>query len=353
MNWPTTWFNVKTALEQMPDHYIDYNKFTTICQDNQVTKESAQKTLVEYLNNLGIILHFTDFRLKNTQVLEPKWVTKAVYKIINSRQVTDRQGILHLNDLEAILKQEVDEDYYYPSDQHPYIVDLMHKFELCYYLDDNQVLIPDLLPVEEPNFEFEPALQFRIDYEFLPRSIIPRFIVNMHEDIKDELRWRTGVVLRDQEFAASALIKSDDEARKIFISVNGKQRRDYFATILKTLIKIHSSFEVEKLGIDERVCLPDNPKLTVSLKHLYSLENREKKDYSPEGSERDYLVSELLGTVGIKDKDILSYVKEIHASHQESNTEKATETFLLQPNIFGIGFNLNSLFKWFLKFHKK
>ena len=32
----------------------------------------------------------------------------------------------------------------------------------------------------------------------VPKSSMPRFIVNMHADIKDDLRWRTGVVLEDE-----------------------------------------------------------------------------------------------------------------------------------------------------------
>jgi len=42
---------------------------------------------------------------------------------------------------------------------------------------------------------------------------------------------------------------------------------------LKTLIKIHNSFEVDKLEINERVCLPDNSNVTVNLQHLYKLEH--------------------------------------------------------------------------------
>jgi len=165
--------------------------------------------------------------------------------------------------------------------------------------ENHSILIPDLLPVQKPDFAFDTtrAVQFRIDYRFLPRSVMPRFIVNRHQEIQDELRWRKGVILKNEQFNASALITADDEERQIFITVNGNQRRDYFATILKTLRTIHNSFEVEKLGIDERVCLTDNPKLTISLTHLYRLEKLGQRDYIPEGAEKDYLVRELLGTV--------------------------------------------------------
>ena len=65
----------------------------------------------------------------------------------------------------------------------------MKKFELSYDLDNSTVLLPALLEIQEPNFEFdyEGALKFIIDYDFLPPSVMPRFIVKMNRDIKDDL----------------------------------------------------------------------------------------------------------------------------------------------------------------------
>ena len=122
---------------------------------------------------------------------------------------------------------------------------LMKKFELCYGIDEETVLIPELLEVQEPTFDFnyDSSLKFILEYEFLPRSVMPRFIVNMHEDIKGELRWRTGVVLEDKEFQSTAVVKADHEAKRMYIYVNGRQKRDYFAAVLVNLRRINQSFE--------------------------------------------------------------------------------------------------------------
>jgi internalin A len=353
--WPITWFNVKTRLEQLSVPYIDYENYTAICKAADVT-EKTQEILLEYLCNLGVSLHFKELLLENTHVLEPKWVTKAIYNIINARQVTDKQGILDFSDLQAILQSNEENEYHYPRDQYPYIVGLMKKFELCYALDEQRVLIPDLLPVEEPEFSFdrEEALQFRIDYHFLPKSVMPRFIVNMHPDIQGELRWRTGVVLKEEKLAARAVVKSDDDARQLFIAVTGSQRRDYLAIILKILRTIHKSFE--KLTLVERVCLPDNPAVTVDLEHLYNLEKMGESTFIPEGSHQKYSVRALLGTVDMKpdrEEEIYERVKEIHAKTQETRLEKTAATVLLQPNLFGIGLNFNNLFRWLLNLNKQ
>jgi hypothetical protein len=197
--------------------------------------------LVDFLNDLGIAIHFKDLELEDTHVLEPKWVTEAVYKIINSEKLAKCNVVLKVNLLDEILKQKDEEDYFYPPDKYRYIIELMKKFELCYKLDTKQVLIPDLLEVEERTFDFDydTSLKFIIEYDFLPKSVMPRFIVRMHKDIKKGLQWRTGVVLEDKAFHSTAVVKSDERDRKIYIFVNGEQKRYYFSTIRKTLRDIN------------------------------------------------------------------------------------------------------------------
>ncbi|MCP4213091.1 MAG: hypothetical protein GY765_00475, partial [bacterium] len=171
------------------------------------------ETLVDFLNDLGVILHFKDLLLEDTHILEPRWVTEAVYKIINSKNLNRTKGILNLSQLQEILKQKTKKDYLYPRDKFQYIIQLMRKFELCYEIDSQNVLVPDLLEVQQREFQYDThsALKFVIRYEFLPRLIMPRFIVRMHNDIKEDLRWRTGVVLVNNGFKAEAVVIADNE----------------------------------------------------------------------------------------------------------------------------------------------
>jgi small GTP-binding protein len=272
--WGKSWFAVKTALENLEKHYISYEYYQNLCEQHKIT-DSAQDTLVQFLHNLGIILHFNEFDLRDTYVLEPKWVTEAVYRIINSPQLAKNKGILSLNCLDAVLKPKIKTDYTYPRDKHRYIIRLMQKFELCYKIDDETILVPDLLSENEPEFDFDykNSLKFKLEYDFLPRSIMPRFIVKRHTEIVEQLRWRTGVVLYDKTYDATAVIKSDNEDRTIQIWVAGKQKRDYFATVRKTLWDIHQTFE--KIVVTELVPLPDHPDVCVSYNDLigHYLEN--------------------------------------------------------------------------------
>ena len=62
-------------------NFIQYNEYKLICDEEGISSESEQNTLVDFLHDLGVILHFKDIPLLNTHVLEPEWVTNAVYKI--------------------------------------------------------------------------------------------------------------------------------------------------------------------------------------------------------------------------------------------------------------------------------
>lgn len=97
--WPQSWFTVKAQLELMGKPYIDYDEYTRVCEEAGIEKENSKDTLVKYLHDLGVVVRFEDFELSNTHVLEPRWLTEAVYRIINSDILAKNKGVLILNDL--------------------------------------------------------------------------------------------------------------------------------------------------------------------------------------------------------------------------------------------------------------
>jgi hypothetical protein len=294
--WANSWFMVKKQLEDMKDNFISYDTYQQICTDAGIKNEKEQDTLVDFLNDLGVILHFKEFHLEDTHVLEPKWITNAVYKIINSEILSTGKGVLELCRLGEILKAKKGEKttYKYPPDKYKYIFQLMKKFELCFPIDEDKILVPDLLEVGEPkiDFPYTGALKFRISYNFLPKSVMPRFIVRSHKDIKNKLSWRTGVVLENKGFNATAVVKADQREKIINIFVDGARKRDYFAALLYTFREINGSFE--QIEVDECVPLPDKPKIAVNYLHLLRLERMGQAEFLPEKAERNYNVKELL-----------------------------------------------------------
>ena len=253
---PETWFTVKTKLEELgrQSNFITHDKYLDLCAENEVSDETSQRTLIGFLHDLGVVLHFQDDpRLEALGILNPQWVTNGVYKILNSHTLFQNKGVLTTSMLDEILNLPE-----YPRGKRLFIVDMMKKFELCYDIEaDKTFLVPDLLPKDEPVTDGrENALAFQYHYMVLPSSVITRFIVRMNEYAQEKV-WRSGVVLKDG--GNTALVKADIEDRKIFIWVSGDEhkRHDFLSKIRGQFDAIHKT--ITRLDAKEMVPVPGHP----------------------------------------------------------------------------------------------
>jgi internalin A len=253
---PETWFTVKTKLEELgrQSNFITHDKYRELCAENEVSDETSQRTLIGFLHDLGVVLHFQDDpRLEALGILNPQWVTNGVYKILNSHSLFQNKGVLTVSMLDEILNLPE-----YPRGKRLFIVDMMKKFELCYDIEpDKTFLVPDLLPKDQPDLKFNGIPAFEYAYPVLPSSVITRFIVRMNQKIDDGFVWRTGVVLKIGE--NKALVKADIEDRKITIAIDGVEhtRRDALSAIRYQLDEIHAS--IKGLNPEKRVPIPEAP----------------------------------------------------------------------------------------------
>lgn len=304
--WGRDWLKVKEELENSKKDYITYSDYKEICLGANVTSNEAQRTLLEYLHALGVILHFEGYDVKDTQVLNPAWMTEAIYRILNSKKLSENKGylrkewlgeILNENESKKSKKKSKRKARVYSEQEERYIVDLMAKFQLCFELVDDRdiVLVPDLLDEQEPEFDFEEEkfIDFHFEYDFLPKSVMPRFIIRRHRDIEGRLCWRTGTVLNDEAYRARALVKLDKQEKRIYIRVNGKQRRDYFSTIRKTFVDVNAGFQ--NLKVKQCIGLEDDDRVEYDELIADEIEGHDTKLRIKSG--KRYRVAELLGQI--------------------------------------------------------
>ena len=290
---PESWFMVKQQLEELgrDKNFIQRDEFLSLCSKNKVAEESSQRTLIGFMHDLGVVLHFQDDpRLEALGILNPQWVTNGVYKILNAHALFQARGVLTVSMLNEILNLPE-----YPRDKRLFIVDMMKKFELCYDITDTTFLVPDLLPKDEPfTGELNNALAFQYHYTVLPSSVITRFIVRMNEFIHKTV-WRSGVVLKSGE--NTALVKADMEDKKIYIWVNGIEntRRDFLSAIRNQFDAIHKT--ITKLEVREKVPVPGQDNIVVDFQHLLKLEKMGEATYIPEGLEQRINIRQLLNGV--------------------------------------------------------
>jgi len=290
---PNTWFDVKIDLERMDVDYIPHSTYVRLCCEKNVTHPESQNILLEFLHDLGVVLHFPDPCLETTNILNPEWVTQGVYRILNTQLPFEEQGILTWDMLVRILD---DEAY---TEKRMFIVDMMQKFELCYELTDQRYtyLIPDLLPKEILDiYSWDGTPCFEIHYPVLPSSILTRLIVRMHRHIKERLVWRTGMLLACE--GTEALVIADLVTNRITIAMRGSSsvRRELLARIREHLEIIHSSFA--DLQPIEKVPIPGHPEIPpVAYRWLRDMEHEGVQTFPPPGLTEFISVRQLLDGV--------------------------------------------------------
>ncbi len=264
--FPTAWLAVKNHFADMDKDYIESAEYRDVCIQNGVDKPFSQNVLLQFLHDLGVIINFRNLKNFDTHILNPLWLTNGVYRIINSQKIVDNKGLLHEDDFNTVINDSryangntTEKVFHYPRKKLHYIVRVMQEFELCFPLDNSQYVIPQLLPVEEPEFNFNGAvLHFVVRFtEFLPDSIFPRLMVKLHNYIKDDLRWRSGMMLsKPSVFKAEARIRADKEDQKITIDACGEEPRRLLSFIRETLKEIIEGFT--DLPFEEMVPIPSS-----------------------------------------------------------------------------------------------
>jgi GTPase SAR1 family protein len=326
---PKSWIDIRSLLEKDRRNYIELTEYISMCEQNGLYEPEYQNQVLSYLHDLGVCLHFADDPLlKRIVILKPEWGTVAVYRVLDSPLVIDNSGHFTKNDLNIIWSGE---QY---SDKQDELLQLMMKFQLCYrlpvyqelvsddYTSDDVInryeqstsqldtrgqdsfIVPQLLNDNQPDFDWDYKDNLIIDYryDFMPKGIITRFIVVMHQNIRDNLVWKSGVVLKREGFIeqskdrsaerskknTSKLVKPDKKSKEVLsfidqeapsedalierekvsirwqthatiieyynqrrlrIHISGNDKKTFLAIIMHELEKIHSSFHNLKYNI--------------------------------------------------------------------------------------------------------
>jgi len=295
---PDTWFAVKEEIRETKLPYLAYRDFQSIAVQFGVEEHLGQRTLLGYLHDLGVILWFGDDpRLMDTNVIDPTWLTRGVYRILNSNVLFQQKGKAALTQLRDVLGER---QYY---DKIPFIVDVMKRFELCFSMDCPQgecILIPGLLQRDEPyTGDWSESLQFYIDYDVLPNSIMSRLIVRMNAFAPQNSYWRAGIVLVKDE--TRALVRADEDEGRISILVHGPkdERRRFLETIRTEFRIIHST--ISNISPIELVPVPGT-QAVVSYEALLENERYHIREFVPGGMRQPVSVRELLEGVDPPEK---------------------------------------------------
>ncbi len=330
---PPEWFTVKEELEKLEAKgadFITYEEYENLKFIKDLPEEDRKSNL-KLLSMIGAVVSFVDDpRLIDTNVINPQWIMDGVYAIINDPIVKDKtKGRLNISDLERILPKEK-----FPKARHAYLLELMKKFNLCYAAKDQPDIyfIPDLFEDIEPDFEWEDeaSMHFRYNYDdFSPDAFMTRFIVEMHEDMMEDKRWRSGVFISN----GSCRAKVYQTYRKNYIHVevigNKGEGRSYLYAIRETFRKLHRPFP--QMQIRQEVLYKDH---WIDYLQLVKLEAKGKPYYHIELDE-DLPVTDILNgySTSIDRGGAQKHIKIFLASSAELKEEREQfEIFIHREN---------------------
>ncbi|MEU8820286.1 SAV_2336 N-terminal domain-related protein [Actinoplanes sp. NPDC048796] len=251
---PRNWQAVHRALDDDPRDFISAAEFFAICARHGLTREPESRRLGELLHDLGTCLYFPDDpMLADVLILNPAWALRAVHRVLDDGEVVANRGVMTPADLTRIWWEPA-----YTS-MRAELLRLMVRFALCYQIPGtDSYLAPQLLPPARPAYSWdEPGtVALRYEYDVMPKGIVRRLIVALHDLIEGDAVWRGGVVLARGGGRAEAV--EDHRRRRLHLRFTPRGVATLRALIDQELDRVHRSYPdlrfVRLLPCDCPVC---------------------------------------------------------------------------------------------------
>jgi len=294
---PKQWLEIRTELKSLERNHISISEYIDICRKYKLDREDAM-VLSQYFHDIGVFLHFQyNHILSKIIFLCPSWVTDAVYKLTDTPQIRDNNGLFNLLDLQVFWGN-------YPEEKHIHLLELMRNFELCFELPNKkEFIIPELLSTEQPEFVWkeEENLKYQLRYDFIPPGIMTRFIVRNHDLIEESLFWKNGVILCAEN--SRALITYNVLERIIRVRICGTNKKDMLATIRRDFHYIDFTLNYpthnESIGCICSSCITRDIPYFFDFKTLAIYQQRIPKKIECPISHKLISIDELIGNIEI------------------------------------------------------
>ena len=224
--WPKNWKRVKDALRDMKTPYIRSQQYAEICRDCSAEEDGI--TVLNWCNDLGVCFCRQDDELQDYVILNPNWITNAIYTIIFNKQDTVRNGLISQKEIFRILKsntsRKVHRDIVYSWGDMTYILDVVRKFDLSYPVDRENEFFPMLCSENSTAVVQEYAakadtLEFHMKFDFLPNNVLHRLMVDCHRELDFSNVWLTGARFRQMDTGLSAVVKIEEKEKVLKLYV--------------------------------------------------------------------------------------------------------------------------------------
>ena len=299
-NMPSNYFDAKEILLSTfgnTHDYITLNDFLHIVPE-------GDNAMLSSLHALGICLHYNDIDDLKTLVLNPKWITTGIYKIINWLKNEQERYQLRIEDFSVIFEGFLNR---YPVEKHQFLYKLMKKYELAYEDINKKILIvPHCLKKDQPSEDEFPIFPLgkRLCTNFyakqkddktpmpFPSEIMPRIIIRRSNEASSEYSkvWRYGAILyysikQDKSKNTYALLLQKDSVLSLYVA--GEERQRYHDLLRGTILDIIDDY-TSFIGNTPEITyeLVDNPDVMYPENYLITLAKKGIEIYNDQARDK-------------------------------------------------------------------
>lgn len=230
---------VKERLRDMSESYIHGDMFRQFCNECGVKgSDAVRRDLLEQFGQLGVSFCYSDSMvLEDHVVLKPDWITNAIYIILFNKVEAVNNGLVSHDTIYRMLSSEDTEKYRrtvaaakYKEEEVDYVLKVFRKFRLSFLVEKGVEFLPMLCDANSTaaaaEYENDPnALEFRMQYEYLPNNVIHRLMVDRRKELDRNNVWLTGARFVCGDTGRSAVVKSEGNLIRILVRAD-KEPRD-------------------------------------------------------------------------------------------------------------------------------
>lgn len=230
------------------DHQlIEFEVFRQLCEEEGLTVRKSRGVLAERLRHTGVLISFnTTIRM----LLDPEWITRAIFILLEKQEALAESGMLSKNDIEDLYLDDADSAY--QEEQVEFILQIMREKALSFPYKQNhsaneedefKEFIPMLCYREEPaeidimEQECNPV-ELQMHYNYLPPTVIHQLMVARIDDMDVTKAWGSGAIFRN-DTGCTAIVRRDSNILTILVwGEETSYAIDYMDTLKKHIDQI-------------------------------------------------------------------------------------------------------------------
>ena len=264
---PTKWQQLRELLEASSNPYMPYSDVIALCEEHGLEGFAAE-LFVRVSHTLGYLIHYHyDEILKDTVILQPDWLAKAISFVLDDELTRQRNGLVEFDHLSQLWSHPpFAGETGYPKELHPLFLRLMERFDLSYkvVLDPTHPeastthliaqLVPDQRPAQLPHWDAETESGDRQQVQICrivdnrgqsanAEGLFYQLIVRLHkyslgrENYNNSVHWQRGLML-DNDYNGRALLEHIGNDVKITVRAAYPERfLSYLTEEVKWLVE--------------------------------------------------------------------------------------------------------------------